>query len=220
MKSLNYLLVLLMGVAFALISCEQEPLITPQSSSSDDPNGKSDQSVKENNGAEAFARVNNATYQFIVGTDFFGPGFPIIAVAMASNGDIIEVAGQGTLSIHPKTATGEGTFVHKDAGGNIIVANGIWMATELLSFKEYGPSTDLVNFPPNFRAGYANIRVHLAGGGAEFHGILRVYCLLPGVKAPASTPEGILLNIPGVANFNKVAGGEEGFGGPTLFILD
>jgi len=72
MKSLNYLLVLLMGVAFALISCE-EALITPQSSSSDDPNGKSDQSVKENNGAEAFARVNNATYQFKVGAPFFGP---------------------------------------------------------------------------------------------------------------------------------------------------
>jgi len=99
-----------------------------------------------------------------------------------------------------------------------MVGSGTWTAIELLSFKEYGPST-ATDFLPEWRAGYANIRVHLAGGGAEFHGILRVYCILPGVKVPASTPEGILLNIPGVANFNKVAG-EEGFGGPTLFILD
>ena len=218
MKSLNYLLVLLMGVAFALISCEQEPLITPQPSSSDDPYGKSDQSVKENNGTEPFARVTTVSYLFKVGAPFFGPPFPEIVVATASNGDIIEVAGQGTLSIHPKTATGNGTFTHKDSDGTIVLGSGTWMATELLSFQEYGPSTDPANFPPNLRAGYANIKVHLTGGGAEFPGILRVYCVLPGAKVPASTPEGILLNIPGVANFNKVAG-EGGFGGPTLFIL-
>lgn len=175
--------------------------------------------VQKNQQADLLAQKSqSASYQYKIGAPFFGPpDFPPVVVAEASNGDIIEVAGEGTLSVHPKSVTGNGTFTHKDAGGNV-VGSGSWTATQLLSFIEYGPSTD-PGFPPSFRAGYAHIRLQLSAGGTSFGGILKVFCLLPGVKAPPSSPEGIYLNIQGGLNFNKVAGGGA-FGGPTLFILE
>ncbi len=135
------------------------------------------------------------------------------AIALAPSGDTIEIMGNGTLSLHPKSVTGEGTFVHKGPTGDI-VGSGTWTASKLLSFNNYGPSTD-PTFPASFRGGQAEILVHLvgtpAGGGptVEADAVLRVTCRLPGDSGPAhqGADEGITLNVKDATNFNKRAGG-------------
>lgn len=150
-----------------------------------------------------------ATLDYHVGDAFLAEIDPSLspAVAMAENGDKIALNGTGELSIHPKSATGEGTFEHTDAEGQVVGSGG-WEATELVSFRSYGPSPD-AGFPPEFEAGVALVRVHLTpdGGGPGFDAVLRVTCVLPGIKLPPSLHEGIRLAIEGVINFNHEAGG-------------
>jgi hypothetical protein len=128
-------------------------------------------------------------------------------VARASNGDTIEIAGEGTLSVHPKSVTGSGTFTHNFAGGGSV--SGTWTATELLSFKSYGSSSAV---PPNWEAGKAIIRVHLVADGMEADAILTVGCILPEVIVPGGLFEGSTLNVQGGLNFNKADVGS------TLFL--
>lgn len=139
--------------------------------------------------------------------DLGGPPCP--NVATASNGDTIEIAGEGTLSVHPKSVTGNGTFTHNFAGGGSV--SGTWTATQLLSFKSYGPNA---GFPPNFEAGRATIRVQLfVGGNPVGSGILTVGCLLGGPREPGGLFEGVKLSVQGGPNFNKADPTS------TLFIL-
>lgn len=166
--------------------------------------------------ASVSADSGSATYRYLaaagflpeVGADLCDLGPPGVtvcpAVAMADNGDTIELAGEGTLSIHPKSATGGGTFTHKDAAGNIL-ASGTWTAMRLLSFTSYGGAPTL---PPTWEGGQAVIRIQLdpgAPGGPVFDAILTVDCNLApfGGKAPASTVDGIRLVVKDGLNFNK-----------------
>ncbi len=133
------------------------------------------------------------------------------AGATAENGDVIDINGNGSFTLNPKSATGSGRFTHHFAGGGSM--NGTWTATELLSFKTYGPSPVIPD--PTFRSGLARIRVHLlADNGTEADGILTVGCILPEVKMPGGVFEGVRLNVPGLLNFNKEAAPRG-----TLFVL-
>ena len=151
------------------------------------------------------ADSGSANYQYLIGTSFLcgldPSGCP--AVAMAANGDTIDITGSGTLSIHPKSVSGGGTFTHHFAGGSV---SGTWTAEQLLSFNSYGLAP---GFPPGFTAGLALIRVHLvaAGGSPQADAILRVTCLFPGVKVPSGAEEGVRLNIQDLLNFNKEVSG-------------
>jgi hypothetical protein len=154
-----------------------------------------------------------AQYDFHAGDAFlqalnpaFGPD-----LALAPNGDKVILTGTGTLSIHPKSATGGGTFTHLSPTGDEL-ATGTWSATDLLSFVSYGPSAAT---PPSFRAGQALIRIqlHPAGAASAVAAILRIECRLPGSVVPGGIEEGINLVVPGVANFNEQAGGN------TVFVL-
>lgn len=58
-------------------------------------------------------------------------------VTEASNGDRVALTGTGPLGIHPKSASGGGTFEHTNAQGTVI-GSGTWTVTELLSFQSYG----------------------------------------------------------------------------------
>jgi hypothetical protein len=151
-------------------------------------------------GALSFGAVDedeSASYTWIVGHDF----------TEASNGDQLELRGTGPLTIHPKSASGGGTFTRRNA------SSGAWTVTELLSFQSYGPPSP--GFPvPNASAGRAQFRVEFrpAGTTLTLKGIMDVECVLPGSAAPGGTVEGVRVVVPGVANFNKpVSGG-------TLFI--
>ena len=159
------------------------------------------------------ADSGSANYVYLIGTEPLCGLDPSACpdVARAANGDTIDMTGSGTLSIHPKSVSGGGDFVHKDAAGNVL-GSGTWTATELLSFHSYG-SAAVQGLPSEFEGGKAMIRVHLspAAGGAGFDAILRVTCLL-GDKIPASAEEGVRLAVQGILNFNKEVSGF------TLFI--
>ncbi len=129
-------------------------------------------------------------------------------VASAPNGDTISISGQGTLSIHPKSVTGSGTFIHMNASGTVL-GEGVWIAQKLLSFVSYGTSP---GFPPTFEGGKALVRIHLAPntGGAGFDAVLRITCLIG--SPPAGAHEGIRLDVEEVNNFNAEVSGL------TLFI--
>lgn len=159
-------------------------------------------------GATASAKSATVTYNY-----FAGAGVPCSVtecpdVASAPNGDTITIAGQGTLSIHPDSVTGSGTFIHKDASGTVL-AEGTWTAQQLLSFVSYGTAPP---FPPTFEGGKALVGIHLSPntGGSGFDAVLRITCLVG--SPPAGAHEGIRLDVQDVINFNKeVSGG-------TLFI--
>ena len=76
-------------------------------------------------------------------------GDPCPDVAMACNGDTIEIAGFGTLSVHPKSVTGSRSLSTTSLGGS---GGGTWEAIELLSFKSHGPNVP-AGLPGSWEAG-------------------------------------------------------------------
>lgn len=152
----------------------------------------------------AGANHETETFDYLIGADpVHGP-----VISRASNGDTIEIMGQGTLSIKPKSVSGGGTLVHKDEDGNV-VGTGTWKAAKLLSFVPWGTTE---GFPENFEGGKAIIQVMLKPDGIdeEFEGILRFECLIG--DFPASAEEGAKLWVRGGPNFREVVSGD------TLFI--
>ncbi|MBI2449799.1 hypothetical protein HYV49_05905 [Candidatus Pacearchaeota archaeon] len=155
-----------------------------------------------------FADSESVTLGFLIGTGFLcdldSSACPVIA--MADNGDTVELTGTGTLSTHPKSVSGEGTFVHKNADGTIL-ATGTWTATKLLSFHSYG-SGATQGLPEELEGGRASILVHLNPdtGGPGFDAILEIDCTL-GNKIPNGAIEGIRLNVKDALNFNKMVSG-------------
>lgn len=116
------------------------------------------------------------------------------------NGDLIEITGSGTLTTHPTSVTGGGTFVHKTAGGTVL-ASGTWAAQELLSFRSYGTLT----LPSGtvLAGGTAVIRVHLSAGPDA---VLQIDCGIG--KAPGGHDvDRVSLAVQDVINFNKVVSG-------------
>ncbi len=143
----------------------------------------------------------SATFQYMAGGGAICGFFPGACpdIAMADNGDTIEISGTGMLTIHPNSVGGAGTFKHKDSNGNLL-ESGTWTAQELISFVPY------VVLSNNFAGGEALIRVHLSNGSDA---ILTVTCA---IGAPPGHTEGSTLNIQDVINFSKHAGGI------TLFV--
>ncbi len=136
------------------------------------------------------------------------------AIAIADNGDRVEFSGSGTFSLPAKSATGGGTFTHKNPMG-VILGSGTWTATGLLSFQSFGTTP---SFPPSFEGGHALIQVELhTASGATLTGIVTVFCILGNV--PGDKTEDVnLLNIQDVINFNKVIPGGPIASGANVFI--
>jgi hypothetical protein len=154
-------------------------------------------------GPASFGAVDQnspATYRWIIG---FAEG----DVARSSNGDQIELRGSGTLGVHPKSATGGGTF------NSDVIGSGTWIVTELLSFQAYGPGT-LPGLPAGSTSGKGFFRVLLTPTGRpSVEGILDLECDIPGSTVPGGVQEGSQIVVPGVANFNHIVGNSE-----TLYI--
>ncbi len=129
-------------------------------------------------------------------------------ITMASNGDTVALDGSGSLSVHPSSVTGSGTFVHNNPSGHER-AHGTWEAKALMSFVSYGNATPQ-GLPANLFGGKAVIRVTLLVGGTPVHdAVLTVYCLLG--HPPNGSHEGIRLNVQDVINFNKQVSGDTVF---------
>lgn len=155
----------------------------------------------------AAAASGSATFTYLAGTGILcglGPS-ACPDVARADNGDTIAITGIGSISVHPKSASGGGTFTHTFTGGSV---SGTWTATQLLSFVDYGSGTD--GFGPPLHAGNALIAVNLIVGGTVVHtGILEVTCRLPGAGGPSEMgkEEGVRLNVQDAINFNQKVSG-------------
>lgn len=127
------------------------------------------------------------------------------AAEATSNGDMIEITGEGTLRIHkgkPKQVRGAGSYRHTDSLGDLVDI-GTWTARKLLSFEDFGPSSTL---PPEWRQGQAFIRIHMVSDSGDMEAIatLELGCRLPDpvTPTPAGTIEGIRLDVEGGLNFN------------------
>lgn len=147
-----------------------------------------------------------ASYSYLIGVSFLnGPD-----VALASNGDLVELTGQGTLALHPKAVSGGGTFTHKAPDGSVRTA-GTWTAIGLSSFNSYGTSPP---FPQDFEGGLAVVRVHLTpdAGGPGVDAVLEIHCKVG--SPPPSADEGVRLAVDRGPNFNTSAGGQ------TVFIRE
>lgn len=146
-------------------------------------------------------------YKYLIGVDPLCGLDPAACpdVSRAANGDTLEVTGEGSLSWHPKSISGEGTLVHKNADGDVI-GKGVWKAIQLLSLQEYGCGGG--GFPDEFCGGKALIRVSIKPEGADklYTGILQVDCLV-GDHVPGGAVEGVRLNVMGGPNFNEEVSG-------------
>ncbi len=121
----------------------------------------------------------------------------------SSNDDTITLRVTGTLSIHPKSITATGTFVHKNASGATL-ATGKLTALSLLSFDDFGSLP-----PPNaaLHGGRALALVHLtpSGGGAGHDAVLEIICAID--ANPAFDEDGMRLAVQDGINFNKIERG-------------
>ncbi len=155
------------------------------------------------------AKPTTMTLGWHIGDDFLGavdPSLAVPSVTMASsNGDTIHIKGTGTLSLHDKSVTGGGTFVHNHASGEEF-AHGTWEATALIAFVSYGDGS-AQGLPSFLLGGMAKIRINiLADGNVVATGILTIFCEL-GNKIPNGSSEGITLVVQDFINFNKQISG-------------
>ncbi len=159
--------------------------------------------------ASTASASQSMTLGWHIGDDFLGavdPSLGVPDVAKASvNGDTVEVRGTGTLTVHSKSVTGGGTFVHKLASGEEF-AHGTWEATALIAFVSYGDGS-AQGLPSSLIGGMAKIRVNiLVDGNVVATGILTIFCEL-GNKIPHGAHEGITLVVQDLINFNKQVSG-------------
>jgi hypothetical protein len=129
-------------------------------------------------------------------------------VAMAPNGDTVAVTGMGTFGVHPKSASGGGSFTHTFAGGGSLT--GTYTVNGLVDFQPYGCGVLFGEpFPPELCGGRLVFNVTLvpdANPSLSLNGQLTINCLIG--EPPASAEEGIRLVVPGVVNFNDYVSGE------------
>lgn len=163
-------------------------------------------------GASADNNDTNIVFRYLVGSGFTelgqvcNLGVPCPPAAIASNGHTIEMSGEGKLSIRrangkPRSVTGGGSFVHKDAAGDVLSV-GTWTAKKLLRFDPFGPG---IGTPPTWEAGSAKLRVRLEtdSGAMQTDAVLEVGCHLPGNSGAPGTIEGVRLNVRKVLDFNQ-----------------
>jgi hypothetical protein len=151
----------------------------------------------------------SATYQFVI---------DVTHHIESADGDLATLDGEGTFSVHPKSATGGGEFSLTEDGTTL---SGTWEALELLSFQPYGcfPS------PDDFVCGgKIELRVLLTTeGGEQLPAMVTIICTIPGPPNIPGQPEetrnateGALLNVPGLENYNKQV---QGAGANVYFLI-
>lgn len=157
------------------------------------------------------AHIGPTNFAYVIGMaplcDLAPDACPVITTA--SNGDILEVTGSGTISIHPpRSATGGGTFVHKDPDGNVI-GSGTWEAVKLLGFVSYG-SGEVQGLPPEFFGGRAFMKIRAFPDGfppgVSFDAIVSIDCTL-GDRIPPHAVEGVETYVVGGPRFTDEVSG-------------
>ena len=101
--------------------------------------------------------AGTANYNFLIASGFLcdpNDSAQCPAVTRAADGETIEISGAGTLGLANKSVTAAGAFTEKSPNG-YIVATGVWIAEELVSFESYGidPGALLRDYPQFRRLG-------------------------------------------------------------------
>jgi hypothetical protein len=167
--------------------------------------------------APAFAGTKTATISF--GTEE--------SVARAANGDTVEINGEGTFTLQPKSISGDGgavaaalgdiprTFTHRNAQGTVL-ARGTWEPTAVLSYRSFGPATAeqdafFGGLPPGSEGGKVLFKVALFVDGVHVHdGIVTIVCEL-GVPPKNSVESTLLLVQDTPYNFHQPVSGDNIF---------
>ena len=147
-------------------------------------------------GSSATAPNNQATsYQFFLEDN----------TAMAPNGDTIAISGEGEFGVHPKFASGGGEFTHTLAGGGSFTSS--WIVNRLVDFQPYGCGVIFGTPIEDFLCGgRVSLDVTFTGPAGSLPGRITIYCLIG--SPPPSAEEGVVVNVPGIANFNKQVSGD------------
>ena len=167
------------------------------------------------------AQNNDSNFLFLLASGFLcdpGAASACPATAKSNQGDSYEMVGAGTLEVQSKSVRAAGTYTHRSPSGNVL-ATGVWLAGELLSFNSYGTTP---NAPP--RQGWASgpaplgikrlprrsgpvptgglavLRIRLVPlQGPSRNAVLQVNCAMGDVPRERSV-EGIRLSIDGNAD--------------------
>jgi hypothetical protein len=159
--------------------------------------------------SDTSAAVSPSTYVYLIGVEPLCTLDPTFCPdrTKAANGDEVTITGSGSLSVHPKSVSGGGNFIHKNESGAEL-AHGTWDAVRLESFVPTGQNGD---FPPGFTGGVAIMKIDLhPSTGGVISGTFWIDCYLE--AGPSGHGEGVRLAVPGIANFNKHTHGN------TVFI--
>jgi len=125
-------------------------------------------------------------------------------VAQDAAGDTLAVTGDGTFSVHAKSASGGGSFKFTRADGTAFT--GSWTVNGLVDFQPYGCGVIFgTPIPPYLCGGRLVLDVTAATPFGPQPGQLTVYCEIG--NPPPSTEEGITAVVPSVGAFTRQTGG-------------
>ncbi len=132
-------------------------------------------------------------------------------VGTDASGATVSLTGSGFARPDEGTASGGGTFLHKDSTG-AEVAHGVYAVTGFNSFQNAGGSlvgtglTDTIGRLDQTTGGVLSLNVSLLPAGGTSHAaVLGVHCHLPG-SSPVG--EGVTLSVPEFGlNFVQTSGG-------------
>jgi len=125
-------------------------------------------------------------------------------VAQDSAGDTLAVTGEGSFSVHAKSASGGGDFTFTSADGSTF--SGTWSVNGLVSFQPYGCGMVFgTPLPPDLCGGRLALDVTATTPFGPRRALLTIFCVIG--TPPPSVEEGINAAIPGVGDFNRQTGG-------------
>jgi hypothetical protein len=143
--------------------------------------------------ASSATEPNNAS-------DTYGFFMDVPNVSQDARGDTLGVTGDGTFSVHPKSASVTGAYTFTGADGTTF--SGTWTATGLVDFQPYGCGQVFGNpLPPNFCGGRVVFDVTATTPFGPQSGQLTVFCVIG--SPPPSAEEGITAVIPSVGDFSR-----------------
>ena len=124
--------------------------------------------------------------------------------AQDSAGDSLSVTGEGTFSVHPKSASGDGHYTFTGADGTTF--SGTWTVNGLIAFQPYGCGIIFgTPIPPDLCGGRLVLDLTAMTPFGPQRAQLTIYCEIG--SPPPSTEEGITAVVPSVGSFSRQTGG-------------
>jgi hypothetical protein len=119
-------------------------------------------------------------------------------------GDTLSITGDGTFSVHAKSAAGGGHYTFTAADGTTF--SDTWTVTGLVAFQPYGCGVFMGSpIEPDLCGGHLALNVTAKTPFGDRSGLLTIYCEIG--NPPPSTEEGITAVIPSVGSFSRQTGG-------------